>query len=245
MNRTELTNLYLSLQTGIQVDGISTVMRMTRRSPRNFRYLGTKLFGAAEEFVAQLTIDKQLDLGNALQRSMEMYTNDCTSIMLLTGQAMCPTLNQLALRSPHAVSKLIVRNIPRPSTLNLAKTDIVAFQQPFTLPGQQMVLVRRIAAMEGQKMVSDDPLVQPFTIPPGHCWVLADNQNLEVGNEVIDSRCFGPLPYENIVGRVIYQIMDRFHHGVVENSKQASWQDKAILDCEVDIDKILDDLDKE
>eukprot|EP01024_Parvocaulis_polyphysoides_P058763 TRINITY_DN6335_c0_g1_i1.p1 TRINITY_DN6335_c0_g1~~TRINITY_DN6335_c0_g1_i1.p1 ORF type:complete len:221 (-),score=31.97 TRINITY_DN6335_c0_g1_i1:346-1008(-) len=220
-------------------------MNMTPKSPRNFRYLGTKLIGAAEEFVAQLAIDKQLNLSNALQRSMEMYTSECTSVILLTGQAMCPTLNSQATRMPHSIEKLILRKIARPSVLNIAKNDIVAFYQPFTPPGQEMMLVRRIAAMEGQKMVSDDPTVQPFTIPPGHCWVLADNVKLDVGSEVIDSRCFGPLPYENIVGRVIYQVTDRNHHGVVENSKMSKWQDQAVLDCEVDIEKIVEESEKQ
>lgn len=34
----------------------------------------------------------------------------------------------------------------------------------------------------------------------GHCWVLADNEQLEPPH-VIDSRSFGPLPLSNVVGR--------------------------------------------
>jgi hypothetical protein len=34
----------------------------------------------------------------------------------------------------------------------------------------------------------------------GHCWVLADNEQLAPPH-VIDSRSFGPLPLDTIVGR--------------------------------------------
>lgn len=41
---------------------------------------------------------------------------------------------------------------------------------------------------------------QPFNPLQGHCWVLADNEQLEPPH-VIDSRSFGPLPLSNVVGR--------------------------------------------
>jgi hypothetical protein len=51
-------------------------------------------------------------------------------------------------------------------------------------------MVRRVAALEADEMVSDSPDEPPFRIPPGHCWVLADNPNL-APPDVADSRAFG------------------------------------------------------
>jgi len=42
-------------------------------------------------------------------------------------------------------------------------------------------------------------------IPPGHCWVLADNEALSPP-DVIDSRAFGYLDMDLIRGRVIYRV---------------------------------------
>lgn len=67
----------------------------------------------------------------------------------------------------------------------------------------QSVLVRRIAACEGAQLVTDDPEDAALTIPAGHCWVVADNEDLEASH-VIDSRSFGPLPIENVMGRIMY-----------------------------------------
>lgn len=63
--------------------------------------------------------------------------------------------------------------------------------------------MRRIAAGEGAQLVTDDPEEAPLTIPAGHCWVVADNEDLDP-SQVIDSRSFGPLPIENVMGRIMY-----------------------------------------
>ena len=42
-----------------------------------------------------------------------------------------------------------------------------------------------------------------FSVPRGHCWVLADNEALPLP-AARDSRAFGPLPYGAILGRVVY-----------------------------------------
>ena len=68
---------------------------------------------------------------------------------------------------------------------------------------QQSVLVRRIAAGEGAELACDDPEAEPLTVPAGHCWVLADNEEL-TPPDVIDSRSFGPVPLENVMGRIMY-----------------------------------------
>jgi hypothetical protein len=57
-------------------------------------------------------------------------------------------------------------------------------------PAGKHVMVRRVAALEAAEMVTDDPEEPPLRIPPGHCWVLADNPELQPP-DVIDSRAFG------------------------------------------------------
>ena len=42
-----------------------------------------------------------------------------------------------------------------------------------------------------------------YSVPSGHCWVLADNEALPLP-AARDSRAFGPLPYGAILGRVVY-----------------------------------------
>lgn len=51
---------------------------------------------------------------------------------------------------------------------------------------------------------SDEDGVQE-RIPAGHCWVLADNEQLSPP-DVIDSRAFGYLDMNLIQGRVIYRV---------------------------------------
>ena len=70
----------------------------------------------------------------------------------------------------------------------------------------------------------------------GNCWVLADNEELRPP-AVVDSRTFGPLPVENIMGRVIYYARKN-DHGPVENSRPAMSADAAVLEAELDLDKL-------
>lgn len=53
-------------------------------------------------------------------------------------------------------------------------------------------------------LTSEDEAAQE-RIPAGHCWVLADNEELGPP-DVIDSRAFGYLDMNLIEGRVIYRV---------------------------------------
>lgn len=68
-----------------------------------------------------------------------------------------------------------------------------------------VVQVRRVAALENHPMLSSEEDSVQERIPPGHCWVLADNEALEPP-EVIDSRAFGYLDMNLITGRVVYRV---------------------------------------
>lgn len=73
-----------------------------------------------------------------------------------------------------------------------------------------------------------------------HYWVLADNDDLET-KKAEDSRTFGPLHVGNILGRIIYYVRSQTEHGPVENEsfKPLTRFDKAILEVELDIEKML------
>ena len=100
------------------------------------------------------------------------------------------------------------------------------------------VLVRRVAAAEEHEMVSDNPEDVPFALPAGYCWVLADNEAVDL-SAAGDSRSFGPLPYDQILGRVLYHARSAHDHGVVENSEEAMEADAACLAAELDLDKLI------
>jgi hypothetical protein len=72
----------------------------------------------------------------------------------------------------------------------------------------------------------------------GHCWVLADNEDLNFP-DVIDSRTFGPLPLGNIIGRVMYAATSSTNHGPVENSLAGMESDAAVLEAELDLETLV------
>ena len=95
------------------------------------------------------------------------------------GAAMAPTLNAKAASpqsgsSPSATSsssitveKLLMRCIPRPSLRAVFTGDVVAFNSPLAGPGAEHLMVRRVAAIEGEELITDDPAEEAYTIPEG------------------------------------------------------------------------------
>lgn len=134
--------------------------------------------------------------------------------------------------------QLIVRLIPRPSSRNVLVGDVVAFQSPLAQPDEQHVMVRRVAAVEGEVMESGKDEEENFVIPPNHCWVLADNSKLSPP-DVIDSRTFGHIPYSSIVGRVIYSGTSTTEHGVVQNNPESMHVDEPVVDAEVNPEEVF------
>jgi len=99
--------------------------------------------------------------------------------------------------------------------------DVVVFDRPKNLPGgpdDPKDLIKRVIglpgdtvfARDGRVYVNDRPLKEPYlpagtstvnmdqpvTVPKGKVWVMGDNR----GNSQ-DSRVFGPIPEDSIVGR--------------------------------------------
>ena len=120
------------------------------------------------------------------------------------GQSMEPNL--------HTEQRLVVEKLsyrfhgPR-------RGDIVVLRLP---EHSAELLIKRVIALPGEKVeihdgqvyIDDKPLLEPYlkqatlgnyparVVPPLHVFVLGDNRNASN-----DSRVFGPVPRENIIGR--------------------------------------------
>jgi hypothetical protein len=71
-----------------------------------------------------------------------------------------------------------MRCLPRPSLRAVFTGDVVAFNSPLAGPGAEHLMVRRVAAVEGEELITDDPADGSYTIPEGEpCAVLAPNSN--------------------------------------------------------------------
>jgi signal peptidase I len=83
----------------------------------------------------------------------------------------------------------------------------------YALPGDQLTLLRyddgsgsrilepgeapRLLQLQARGKLAGSR-VGSLTIPPGYCYVLGDNSSVS-----LDSRDFGPVPIDNIVGRAL------------------------------------------
>jgi hypothetical protein len=109
------------------------------------------------------------------------------------------------------------------------------------------VLVRRVAALAGAVLESDDEGVEDYHIPEGHAWVLADNDDAfrdpSGSFTPADSRAFGPVPVEKMLGRVVYCVRSRTDHGPVRNSPEAEAVDAPVLVNELDVQALAADLE--
>ena len=110
-----------------------------------------------------------------MSAGVEAYSKQLTSIITLTGAAMLPTLNSRASpdsQDSQAVDALLMRCLPRATARSVFTGDVVAFTSPLAQQQQlnNNVLVRRIAATEGDEMVSDDPQDVSFSLPQGETW---------------------------------------------------------------------------
>lgn len=133
----------------------------------SLRYLATKLVASAEEVAIQLQSSASSSLSDALTKGMEAFRRQLTAVGVLTGAAMAPTLNASALTQPASVEKFLMRLVPRPmANRTIFEGDVIAFTSPLTGPGStEHVMVRRVAALEGDEMTSDDPAEEEFVIP--------------------------------------------------------------------------------
>lgn len=63
------------------------------------------------------------------------------------------------------VDRLLMRCLPKISGKSVFAGDVVAFKPPPGVDGD--LLIRRVAAVEGEEMISDDPEDEAFHLKPG------------------------------------------------------------------------------
>lgn len=101
--------------------------------------------------------------------------------------------------------------------------DVVVVRDP---TDARRKYVRRVAGLPGDELVSDLAGERSMQIPGDHCWVVRDN---EAAVDSPDSRKFGPLSLEHILGRVMYAIRSATDHGRVASSPYAMASDSIVL----------------
>lgn len=149
------------------------------------RYAVCKLHTAVDVF-ASLGTSSTVSLSDRIEASLDILHNRLTSVIYLSGDAMHPILNPRYPEDSHAVDTLIMHCLPHPSSACVGVGDVVAFVSPYPLGDRACWMVRRVAAMEGEVLQSNDPTLS-LIVPPGHCWLVADNPKLEPPH-VMDSR---------------------------------------------------------
>eukprot|EP00182_Erythrolobus_australicus_P003275 CAMPEP_0185831622 /NCGR_PEP_ID=MMETSP1353-20130828/1603_1 /TAXON_ID=1077150 /ORGANISM="Erythrolobus australicus, Strain CCMP3124" /LENGTH=148 /DNA_ID=CAMNT_0028529703 /DNA_START=185 /DNA_END=631 /DNA_ORIENTATION=- len=141
----------------------------------------------------------------------------------MTGVAMAPTINGGAGAGP-VKEQLWIRRLECPSESNVFNDDVVVVVDP---ADDRRKYVRRVSAMPGEEMVSKKNGEPPLVIPENHCWVTCDNPDGKP-----DSRWFGPLALNNIIGRVLYVARSATDHARIRNSDLAMAMDDPILAVE-------------
>uniref|UniRef100_A0A7C8YWX7 Peptidase S26 domain-containing protein n=1 Tax=Opuntia streptacantha TaxID=393608 RepID=A0A7C8YWX7_OPUST len=146
-----------------------------------------------------------------------------------------------------AEETLVVRKLPgtdggsrrRHDQINVG--DVIIMKDPYVSDNH---MVRRLAALEGDEMVSTQEEDESFVLEDGQCWVLSDNKSLKP-KESKDSRSFGPISVTDIVGRVIYRYRSPRDHGFMVNSKVSMSRDMPVLYAELDMKELYAEKDKE
>lgn len=196
-----------------------TMVRLIYRLLRAFNYLASTppaSLRAAMHNTTLLRNQIMADLNKPLS-----YT------LPLTGNAMSPIFNSTVSDMKTTKERLIIRRLSGAAQTYLNRIhvgDLVVIRDPHD---DRRKYVRRVSGLEGAHMASrlGDA---PFSIPAQHCWVVRENGSVEAP----DSRSFGPLALNYIIGRVMYAIRSATDHGQVVNSPYAMACDSIVLSQE-------------
>ncbi|GER29685.1 peptidase S24/S26A/S26B/S26C family protein [Striga asiatica] len=192
-----------------------------------FRYIATK-FEYSVSLTRKTYIQGQIEdteILNMIWRNV--FHGKLTFLHWNKGEEMVPSIGSYD-------GTLLVRKIPAANPTRVHVGDMVVLKDPINSGNY---LVRRLAAIEGFEMASTDEKDEPFLLENDQCWVLADNKDLNP-KEAYDSRTFGPVTMENIVGRVIYCLRNAVDHGPVNNSHFSEIKDSPVLEVELDVEEM-------
>jgi hypothetical protein len=146
---------------------------------------------------------------------LETFAAPLTRVIKFTGPAMAPLLNRHCTKDPASHEFLLTHRITAPSPTNVLKGDVVAFKHPLGGVEPSALMVRRVTAQGGELLESE---TAQHTLAPDTVWVTAENSDLEPP-DVEDSRTFGPVQLDAIVGRCIYAIRSKADREHIDNNK--------------------------
>eukprot|EP00184_Porphyridium_aerugineum_P002133 CAMPEP_0184695052 /NCGR_PEP_ID=MMETSP0313-20130426/2808_1 /TAXON_ID=2792 /ORGANISM="Porphyridium aerugineum, Strain SAG 1380-2" /LENGTH=236 /DNA_ID=CAMNT_0027153439 /DNA_START=156 /DNA_END=866 /DNA_ORIENTATION=- len=120
---------------------------------------------------------------------------------------------------------LWIRKFLAPSRHNLFVNDVVVLLDP---RDARRKYVRRIVAMEGEELINTKDTKEVYTLPEDTCWVLCENKSATQP----DSRYFGPVRLDKIIGRVIFAVRSATEYSRVRNSDMGMLMDEIVLAVE-------------
>ena len=108
--------------------------------------------------------------------------------------------------STESIPARVVRNLAESIGLSTPQSEFI--KRVIAVGGDTIEIDRGVVILNGQPL--DEPYVhpdsamprfEPITIPPDHVFVMGDNRDVSQ-----DSRVFGPIPHDEVVGRAFVLI---------------------------------------
>ncbi|CAI5528548.1 unnamed protein product [Closterium sp. Naga37s-1] len=182
------------------------------------------------KFIALGMKEKRVHVGDVLCVSLEGPTTATTAAASrgqVTPRAATSLYSHTQFLNAHAPAELPARG--RSITVHVGDVLCVGLEAP---------TATTVAAVAGDEIVSSQPSDEPIRIEDNHFWVLADNPDVPA-QEAWDSRTFGPVHLEDVLGRTMYVVRSMHDHGPIKNSPQAMEEDATVMAGEGDLESVL------